>query len=98
MSKQAKSAALAAVHEMIEDAFADWHGRQDDDARIRQDVPDRACCPLSPADIKALRTRELASQTVFARVLNATPGLVSQWERGEAVGDQDEYTPKRRSA
>ena len=39
--------------------------------------------PLSPADIKALRTRELISQTVFARVLNVTPGLVSQWERGE---------------
>ena len=38
---------------------------------------------LSPADIKALRTRELASQAVFACVLNVTPGLVSQWERGE---------------
>jgi putative transcriptional regulator len=39
--------------------------------------------PLAPADIKRLRERELASQAVFARYLNVTPGLVSQWERGE---------------
>ena len=33
--------------------------------------------------IRALRLRENASQAVFARHLNATAGLVSQWERGE---------------
>ena len=27
--------------------------------------------------------REKASQSVFAAYLNVTPGLVSQWERGE---------------
>ncbi len=32
---------------------------------------------------KALREREGASQAVFARYLNVTTGLVSQWERGE---------------
>ena len=31
----------------------------------------------------ALRLREHASQAVFARYLNVTTGLVSQWERGE---------------
>lgn len=30
-----------------------------------------------------LRLREHASQAVFARHLNVTTGLVSQWERGE---------------
>ena len=30
-----------------------------------------------------LRLRERASQAVFARYLNVTTGLVSQWERGE---------------
>lgn len=39
--------------------------------------------PLSPKQIRALRRREKASQAVFARYLNVTTGLVSQWERGE---------------
>lgn len=82
MGKQAKSAALGAVHEMIEDAYtAGVVGK----TTMREF--DRMCLtnvlPLSPADIRALRIREHASQSVFARVLNVTPGLVSQWERGE---------------
>jgi putative transcriptional regulator len=48
---------------------------------------DEACLtpvyPLSPEEIRALREREGASQAVFARYLNVTTGLVSQWERGE---------------
>lgn len=39
--------------------------------------------PLKPEEIRALRQREGASQAVFARYLNVTTGLVSQWERGE---------------
>jgi putative transcriptional regulator len=39
--------------------------------------------PLTPKQIKALREREHASQTVFANYLNVTPNLVSKWERGE---------------
>ena len=38
---------------------------------------------MSPETIRALRLRENASQAVFARHLNVTAGLVSQWERGE---------------
>ncbi len=38
---------------------------------------------LSPEQIRAIRERENASQAVFARYLNVTAGLVSQWERGE---------------
>ena len=38
---------------------------------------------LKPTEIRALRLREGASQAVFARYLNVTTGLVSQWERGE---------------
>ena len=48
---------------------------------------DEACLtpvrPLRPEEIRALREREAASQAVFARYLNVTTGLVSQWERGE---------------
>jgi putative transcriptional regulator len=39
--------------------------------------------PLKPGEIRALRLREGASQAVFARYLNVTTGLVSQWERGD---------------
>lgn len=39
--------------------------------------------PLQPEEIRALRLHENASQAVFARYLNVTTGLVSQWERGE---------------
>ena len=39
--------------------------------------------PMTPKKIRALRVREHTSQTVFAAYLNVTPGLVSQWERGE---------------
>ena len=33
--------------------------------------------------VRRLPVREHASQAVFARYLNVTTGLVSQWERGE---------------
>ncbi len=38
---------------------------------------------LSAVQIRRIRTREKASQAVFARYLNVTTGLISQWERGE---------------
>jgi putative transcriptional regulator len=48
---------------------------------------DEACLTpvrtLTPEEIRALREREGASQAVFARYLNVTTGLISQWERGE---------------
>jgi len=38
--------------------------------------------PLSPGAIRALREREHLSQPVFARYLNVSKNLVSDWERG----------------
>ncbi len=38
---------------------------------------------MTPEDIRELRLRERASQAVFARYLNVTTSLVSQWERGQ---------------
>lgn len=38
--------------------------------------------PLTAKQIRDLRRRARASQAVFARYLNVTTGLVSQWERG----------------
>lgn len=51
--------------------------REFDELRL---TPVRA---LSPAEIRNLPQREGASQAIFARYLNVTTGLVSQWERGE---------------
>ena len=39
--------------------------------------------PMQAGAIRALRERERVSQAVFARHLNVSTGLISQWERGE---------------
>ncbi len=82
MTRQYKSKALAAVHEAaFELADAGIMSRQ----TMREF--DEMCLTLvkkmEPEDIRALRLRENVSQAVFARHLNVTAGLVSQWERGE---------------
>lgn len=38
--------------------------------------------PIPPEEIRMLRERELVSQPVFARYLNVSRNLVSDWERG----------------
>lgn len=82
MPKSYKSKIMAAVHESMEDLYE--AGAIDKQTMRRFD----AMC-LTPVrkftakDIRALREREGLSQPVFARYLNVTKGLVSQWERGE---------------
>jgi putative transcriptional regulator len=82
MAKQYRSRIAAAIHETAEDLHSigllDKQTMREFDASCLTPVR-----PLSAADIRALRVREGASQAVFARYLNVTAGLVSQWERGE---------------
>jgi len=82
MRKQYLSPPMASIHETAEDLHAD--GAMD--KRTMREF-DELCLtpvsPLTPEDIRMLRLREGASQAVFARYLNVTTGLVSQWERGE---------------
>ena len=82
MTKQYRSRVMASIHETAEGLHA--AGIMDKQTMRRFD---EACLTpvhtLSPTDIRALREREGASQAVFARYLNVTAGLVSQWERGE---------------
>lgn len=82
MAKQYRSTAMAAIHETAEGLH---NAGLLDKQTMRQF--DEACLTpvrhLAPAEIRALREREGASQAVFARYLNVTTGLVSQWERGE---------------
>lgn len=82
MGKQYRSKALAAVHETalgLEEAGAM-------DKRTMKAFDEMCLTPvaaLTPTQIRRIRLREKASQAVFARYLNVTSGLVSQWERGE---------------
>ena len=82
MGKTYQNAALAAVHEvalgLVEAGAIDKRRLRGFDALCLMPVE-----PFSPNEIRALRLRENASQAVFARHLNVTTGLVSQWERGE---------------
>lgn len=82
MKKQYRSRLMASVHETAEGL----HEAGVMDMRTMRKFDELCLTPvksLQPEDILALRQRERASQAVFARYLNVTTGLVSQWERGE---------------
>ena len=82
MKKQYKTSIMAATHETAEDL----HSAGVMPARTLREF-DALCLtpvlPLTPEEIREIRVREAASQAVFARYLNVTTGLISQWERGE---------------
>jgi putative transcriptional regulator len=82
MDGQYASPALAAVHEtalaLAEAGVLEKRTMKTFDAMCLTPVES-----LDPRQIKRIRLREGASQAVFARYLNVTPGLVSQWERGD---------------
>ncbi len=82
MSKQYRSPLMASIHETAEGLHA---AGVMDKCTMREfdDLCLTPVQPLKPKEIRALRLREGASQAVFARYLNVTTGLVSQWERGE---------------
>ena len=82
MAKQYSSPVMASIHETAEGL----HPAGVMDKRTMREFDDLCLTPvraLKPREIRALRLREGASQAVFARYLNVTTGLVSQWERGE---------------
>ena len=81
MVKRYKSDAFAAIHETMEalqeiGAIDKQTMREFDETCL---TPVRA---LSPEEIKSIRMREHISQPVFARYLNVSKNLVSDWERG----------------
>lgn len=81
MGKTYKSDAMAAVHDMMEG----FHQSGAIDKQTMREF-DEACLTaistLTPDEIRALREREHLSQPVFARYLNVSKNLVSDWERG----------------
>lgn len=81
MMKRYRSDPLAAIHETMEAL----HDIGAIDKKTMRDFDDACLTPveiMSPDDIRALRERERLSQPVFARYLNVSRNLVSDWERG----------------
>ena len=80
--QQYKSDMLAAVHKtalgLAEAGVLDKQTMKTFDAMCLTPIEE-----LTPRQIRQIRLREKASQAVFARYLNVTSGLVSQWERGD---------------
>lgn len=81
MTKKYRSDAFAAIHETME-------ALNEAGAVTKQTMRefDAACLTpvevLSPEEIRLLRQREHLSQPVFARYLNVSKNLISDWERG----------------
>lgn len=80
-AKTYKSEAMAAIHEMMEGL----HDAGSIDKRTMREFDEACLTPapvLSPDEIKAIREAQHVSQPVFARYLNVSKNLVSDWERG----------------
>ncbi len=81
MPKKYRSDAFAAIHETME-------GLYEIGAVSKQTMRefDEACLTpvqvFAPEEIREIRLREHLSQPVFARYLNVSKNLVSDWERG----------------
>ncbi|WP_404297243.1 helix-turn-helix domain-containing protein [Halomonas sp.] len=81
MAKKYRSDAMAAIHETMEAL----HEVGAVDKQTMHDFDEACLTPLEsipPEAIRALREREHLSQPVFARYLNVSKNLVSDWERG----------------
>ena len=80
--KQYRSPLMASIHETAENLHAT--GLMNKVTMHRFDEMCLTPIPrLKPRQIRDLRLKEGASQAVFARYLNVTTGIVSQWERGK---------------
>lgn len=81
MAKKYRSDAMAAIHETMEAL----HEVGAVDKQTMRDF-DESCLTttetIPPEAIRALREREHLSQPVFARYLNVSKNLISDWERG----------------
>lgn len=81
MTKRYKSEALAAIHQTMEDL--NEIGLVD---KITMKKFDDSCLvpveEFSPEDIRSIRESQSMSQPVFARHLNVSKNMVSDWERG----------------
>lgn len=82
MKKTYKSEAMAAIHETAE-GLTRIGVMSKSSLRKFDEMCLTPVQNFSPEEIKAIRDAACASQSVFARYIGVTSGLVSQWERGE---------------
>jgi putative transcriptional regulator len=81
MKKKYRNQAFASIHETME-ALHDIGAL---DKQTMREFDEACLTPirdLNPDQIKEIRLRENISQPVFARYLNVSKNLVSNWERG----------------
>ena len=80
-TKTYRSEALASVHEMMEGlaeaGYVSKRTMREFDEECLEPAP-----AFSPEAIRAIREEAHVSQPVFARYLNVSKNLVSDWERG----------------
>ncbi|MGP9768640.1 helix-turn-helix domain-containing protein [Halomonas sp. AOP13-D3-9] len=81
MTKEYRSEAMAAIHETME-ALHEVGAVNKKTMRTFDDTCLTNAQSIPPEAIRALREREHLSQPVFARYLNVSKNLVSDWERG----------------
>lgn len=82
MKKTPKTKIMGVIHEIA----ADFYDSGAIDKKTMREFDELCLTPvekLAPEQIRDLREQNMASQAVFARYLGVTPGLISQWERGE---------------
>lgn len=81
MIRKYRSDAFAAIHETMEAL----HEIGAVDKQTMREFDEACLTPvlmLAPEEIREIRLRERISQPVFARYLNVSRNLVSDWERG----------------
>ena len=81
MVKKYRSDAFAAIHETMEGL----HEIGAIDKQTMREFDEACLTPVqtfAPDEIRQIRQREHISQPVFARYLNVSKNLVSDWERG----------------
>src|SRR6516225_9262979 len=81
MTRKYRSEAFAAIHETMEAL----HDVGAIDKQTMREFDEACLTPvriIKPEEIRAIREREHMSQPVFARYLNVSKNLVSDWERG----------------
>lgn len=78
-----KTPIMGAAHEIVSDLFEMGMVDVATMRRFDESCLTPVATEISPEELKEIRTREKASQAVFARHLNVATATVSQWERGE---------------
>ena len=81
MSKNYRSDALASLHEMME-SLHDIVAVTKQTMREFDELCMQTAPSMSTERIRELREREHLSQSVFARYMNVSKNLISDWERG----------------